>query len=221
MVIIIGMKQQIVTAIFMILGVILATIGLKGFLIPNHFIDGGVTGLSMLLSQITEIPLYLMLLLVNLPFVVLGVFIMGWSLPLCVVSILLLSISLQYLTIPAMTLEPILAALFGGLCLGGGIGITIRSSSALDGTEILALILNQRYSVTVGDIILGFNTILFLSSIYFLGIETVMFSLLTYFSASKAIDFIVTGLDEHISVMIVTKDSETIRQFLLQEFQKE
>ena len=113
MVIIIGMKQQIVTAIFMILGVILATIGLKGFLIPNHFIDGGVTGLSMLLSQITEIPLYLMLLLVNLPFVVLGVFIMGWSLPLRgVVSILLLSISLQYLTIPAMTLEPILAALF-------------------------------------------------------------------------------------------------------------
>lgn len=215
------MKSKIVTAFFMVVGVYLATLGLKGFLIPNHFIDGGITGLSMLISEITNFPLYFVLLIVNLPFVVMGFLIMGWSLPTRgVISIVMLSLALHFVKVPAFTSEPLLVAVFGGIFLGAGIGVTIRAGSALDGTEILALILNKRYSITVGDVILAFNIMLFTSSIYFLGIEVAMYSILTYFSAAKAIDFLVTGLDEHISMMIVTNKSHQIRQFLLEEFHK-
>ena len=215
------MKSNLVTSLFVLIGVYLATLGLKGFLIPNHFIDGGVTGLSMLVAATTSMPLYLAILLINLPFVILGFFIMGWSLPLRgAISIALLSTFLHFIQVPTFTSDPILAALFGGLFLGGGIGVTIRAGSALDGTEIMALILNKHYSVTVGDIILLFNVLLFVSSIYFLGLEIAMYSILTYISAAKAIDFIVTGLDEHISMMIVTQKSPEIRQHLLEAFQK-
>ena len=205
----------------MLIGVYLATLGLKGFLIPNHFIDGGITGLSMLVSEVTNFPLHFVLLIINLPFVILGFFIMGWSLPFRgVLSIVMLSLSLHFIEIPSFTSEPILVAVFGGIFLGAGIGVTIRAGSALDGTEILALILNKRYPVTVGDVLLWFNVMLFTCSIYVLGMEIAMYSILTYFSAAKAVDFIVTGLDEHISMMIVTSKSKEIRQFLLEEFQK-
>jgi uncharacterized membrane-anchored protein YitT (DUF2179 family) len=132
----------------------------------------------------------------------------------------MLSAALQFIDVPAFTSEALLVAVFGGIFLGAGIGVTIRSGSALDGTEILALILNKRYTVTVGDVILAYNVLLFTSSIYFLGVEVAMYSILTYFSAAKAIDFIVTGLDEHISMMIVTNKSDEIRQLIVDEFHK-
>ena len=213
--------RHIISCIFIILGILSATLGIKGFLLPNHLIDGGVTGLSMLLSTVFDLPLPILLILVNIPFILIGFYMMSWQIPLTgIFSILGLGLSIYLIPIAAVTTEPLLAAIFGGVFLGAGIGFAIRYSSVLDGTEILAILLNQRLHISIGDVIMCFNTVLFISSAYFLGFEIAMYSIISYFSASKAIDFLVTGLDEHISMMIVTEKSSEIKSFLLEEFQK-
>ncbi|ALJ01366.1 hypothetical protein DC20_10250 [Rufibacter tibetensis] len=208
-----GRLRDVVLIVF---GICSAGVGLKGFLIPNHFIDGGVTGLSMLLSKSTGIPLPLLILLINAPFLIAGYRLVARSFAFkSLLAVMGLAILLLTIDFPTITDDKLLTAVFGGFFLGAGIGLSIRGGSVLDGTEILALLLSKRTSLTIGDVILVINLILFLGAAFLLGAEPAMYSVLTYLTASKTIDFIINGIEEYTGVTIVSVHSVTMRQAIL------
>ena len=201
-----------------LLGVLSAVFGLTAFLQPAGLIDGGVTGLSMLVSHSTGIPLYSLILLVNLPFLVLGWIRISTAFFIrATIAIATLSITLAFYHFPEMTHDRLLAAVFGGVFLGAGIALSIRGRAVIDGTEILALFLSRASFLTVGNTILIFNIVIFGIAAFLLGKETAMYSILTYFSASKTLDFVLYGLDEYFGVMIVSHRANEVRQALLNE----
>ena len=214
----ISLIQFLIQLFLLFGGVSLACIGIKGFLLPNHIIDGGVTGLSMLVSELTHIPLAWVLIAINTPFILLGL--RQLSLKLVwrgVVAIMALAFSLYWVEIPIMTEELVLSAIFGGVFLGGGIGFCLRGGGVLDGTEILALIIKKFLPVSIGDLILVFNIIIFSLCGIFQGLDIMMYSILTYFSASKAIDLLVYGIDESLGVTIVSNKSTDIKEAILNQ----
>lgn len=210
--------QNLTTIIFTILGILSAGLGLKGFLLANKFIDGGVTGISMLIAAVSSIPLAILILLINIPFIILGyrqvskVFAIK-----SIVAILGLAISLVLVPYPTITTDKLLTAVFGGMFLGAGIGLSIRGGCVLDGTEVMALILSKKIGATIGDIILIFNIIIFSVAILVLGVEPSLYSMLTYFAASKTVDFILNGIEEYNGIIIISNKSDEIRQSILND----
>ncbi|WP_460894789.1 YitT family protein [Rufibacter soli] len=202
--------------VLILIGIASAAVGLKGFLIPNHFIDGGVTGLSMLLSKSSGLPLPLLILLINVPFLLAGYKQVAKSFAIkSLFAVMGLATLLIFLDFPSITDDKLLTAVFGGFFLGAGIGLSIRGGCVLDGTEILALLLSKRTSLTIGDVILLINLILFMGAAFLLGVEPAMYSVLTYLTASKTIDFIIHGIEEYTGVTIVSVHNQTIRQAIL------
>lgn len=196
-----------------LLGVGLACFGLKGFLLPNHFIDGGITGISLLTYQLTGVPVSVWLVVFNIPFIILGAkqigkrFAVGTS-----IAIIVLAAMIYFVDFPVITNDLLLTAIFGGFFLGGGIGLAIRGGCVIDGTEILAVYLNRKSILSMGDIILLINVIIFLLAAFVLGIENALYSILTYLSASKTVDFIIQGIEEYTGVTIVSAKSAQIRE---------
>jgi uncharacterized membrane-anchored protein YitT (DUF2179 family) len=204
--------------ILIVIGVFSASFGFKGFLLSNHFIDGGATGIALLVSALTSIPLYLLIIGINIPFVILGYNTMGKRFALkTAFAISCLSLVLATVSFPSVTHDNLLVAVFGGLFLGAGIGFSIRGGAVIDGTEVLAIYLSRKISATIGDIIMVINVVIFGLAAYFLGIEIALYSMITYFSASKTLDFIVEGIEEYIGVTIVAAHSEDIRQMIIQQ----
>ena len=199
-----------------LLGIALACFGLKGFLLPNHFIDGGITGISLLTFQLTKstgIPVSVWLVLFNIPFIVLGAKQIGKRFAIVTsVAIVVLAATIFFVEFPVITDDKLLTAIFGGFFLGAGIGLAIRGGCVIDGTEILAVYLNRRSILSMGDIILLINVIIFLLAGFVLGIETALYSILTYLSASKTVDFIIQGIEEYTGVTIVSAKSAQIRE---------
>jgi uncharacterized membrane-anchored protein YitT (DUF2179 family) len=200
------------------IGILLAVLGIEGFLVPNRFIDGGVTGLSMLISELTPLPLPVLLIVLNIPFLIMGIkqfrkpfFIRG------VLGILLFAACLHFVHIPVFTTDKLLASIFGGICLGAGIGLAIRGGGVLDGTEIAALILNKRSFLSVGNVILLSNLVIFSIAGFFLGLDRAMYSVLTYLSASRMVDFIVYGVDASLGVFVISEKSEVIRHMIIND----
>jgi uncharacterized membrane-anchored protein YitT (DUF2179 family) len=215
------MSNILKDSIFIILGVACATLGLKGFLIPNHFIDGGAMGISMLLSDVFTWPLSFIIPLINLPFIFLGNRLFGKKFALqTIISIGLLSFSLLIVSIDAITIDPILAAVFGGVFLGAGIGFSIRGGSVIDGTEVLAISLSKKIGATVGDVMLIMNALIFSLAGYIMGIEIALYSLLTYLAAAKALDFVVEGIEEYIGVTIVSDYCEEVRLVIIEKLNR-
>lgn len=213
--------RKTVRIALIILGIFSAAFGIRGFLLPNHFIDGGVTGTSMLLSQISGFRLSLLILLINTPFVILGWRQIGKRFSLrSAVSIVGLAAAVFLVPYPEVTNDKLLAAVFGGFFLGAGIGLAIRGGAVLDGTEVLALLISRKTGLTVGDFIFIFNVILFIVAVNFLGVESALYSMLTYFSASKTIDFLIHGIEEYNSLLIVSAKNKEIRQYLTDELQR-
>lgn len=203
---------------FMTAGVLCAAMGLKGFLLANHFIDGGVTGLSLLFSALTQWPLSYFVVCINIPFVFLAYKLMGKTFAFkTVFSITGLALVLAFVPFQSITNDNLLIAVFGGFFLGAGIGLAMRGGAVLDGTEVLAIFLSKKLSVTIGDIVMIINIIIFLLAAYFLGIEIAMYSMITYLSASKTLDFIIEGIEEYIGVTIISNQNETIRQMIVNE----
>ena len=205
-------KVRIRETIFLLLGVLSASIGLKGLLLPNQFLDGGAMGVSLLGEVLTGFNLSFLIIIVNAPFILLGA--RQISLPFAVKSslaILGLALLVHLLEFPVITSDKLLIAVFGGFFLGVGIGLSIRGGAVIDGTEVLALSISRKTSLTVGDVITIFNVILFSVSAIILSLETAMYSILTYVVASKTVDFIINGIEEYIGVMIVSPDSAAIR----------
>jgi uncharacterized membrane-anchored protein YitT (DUF2179 family) len=204
--------------LFISIGVTLATIGLKGFLLPNDFLDGGAMGVSLLLQILSEIELGILIVLVNLPFILLGGRQISWSFAFkSCVAILALAVLVHFINFPIITADKLLIAVFGGFFLGAGIGFTIRGGAVIDGTEVLAIYISRRSSLTIGDCITIFNVILFAVASLLVSLETAMYSLLTYISASKTVDFILNGIEEYIGVMIVSTNSDDIKYRITHE----
>ncbi len=214
-------KHLIRETFLMILGVCCAAFGLKSFLLPNDVLDGGVTGISLLISVLTGWKLSILIFLINIPFLIMGWIQIGRIFAVkSTFCISLLAVVLYSFDYPLMTHEPLLIAVFGGLFLGLGIGFSIRGGAIIDGTEVLAIYLGKKLGFSVGEMILVFNFIIFSVAAYLLSIETAMYSLITYFAASRTVDFILEGFDEYIGVTIVSDYHADIRTMILTELRR-
>lgn len=212
------LKRRLIQLFLLGMGVLSAGFGLKGFLLPNEFIDGGAVGISLLISEVTGIPLSLLLILVNIPFVILGFRTVGVDFAIkTAVGIIALSIAVETIPYPQITHDKLLVAVFGGFFLGGGIGLAMRGGGVIDGTEVLALNLSKRSGLSIGDLILIFNIIIFSVAAWLLSIETALYSILTYLAASKTVDFIIEGIEEYTGVTIISPKSEDIRQMIIND----
>jgi uncharacterized membrane-anchored protein YitT (DUF2179 family) len=212
-------RREVINAVLIVAGIMSAAMGLKGFLFSSHFIDGGVTGISMLLAKVTPWPLALWLPIVNLPFVVLGYRHLGGAFALrSALAIVGLALVLATMQFPDVTHDSLLTAVFGGVFIGAGIGLSVRGGAVLDGTEIAALLIGKRSSVLkVGDVILAFNVVLFLVAMTVLGVEPALYSILTYVAAARTLDFILHGIEEFTAVTIMSASPEPIRAAIVDE----
>ncbi len=213
---------EIKNLILILAGIFSAAFGLKGFLLSSRFIDGGVTGVSMLVSDVLGLPLSILIFLINLPFIAIGFRQIGWKFALkSALAITGLALCLGFLTFPDVTPDKLLTAVFGGLFIGAGIGLAIRGGAVLDGTEIAALLVSRKsHLLRVGDIILVFNVFIFMAAAFFLSIESAMYSILTYVAASKTIDFLLHGVEEYTAVMIISNQSEEIKQGIMRRLNR-
>src|SRR6188508_3362199 len=214
-----AIRLEIKNALLIVTGVFSAAMGLKGFLLSSHFIDGGVTGISMLLSITTPLPLSVWLPVVNLPFVVLGYRQMGAAFAVrSALSILALAVVLAVVHFPDVTHDLLLTAVFGGVFIGAGIGLSVRGGAVLDGTEIAALLIGKRSPVLkVGDVILGFNVVLFVVAMGVLGVEPALYSILTYIAAARTLDFILHGIEEFTAVTIMSAAPQAIKDAIIEQ----
>lgn len=207
--------------VLIVLGIISATFGLKSFLIPNGFIDGGVVGISLLVSTLTSYKLAWLIAIINIPFVILGYRQIGKKFAIKTgIAILTLSVALALIPFNPITQDKLLIAFFGGFFLGGGIGLAMRGGCVIDGTEVLALYISRNSVLTVGNIILILNIIIFAFAAIFLNIETALYAILTYLSASSTVDFIVNGLEQHTGVTIISEQNEKIREYIIHEMKR-
>ncbi len=211
-------KRIIKDAILVIIGIVSAGFGLEGFLLPNSFIDGGVTGISLLISELTGYSLPLLILLINIPFILLGYTQIGRAFAIkSIFAITGLAIAITVIHYPVITSDKLLVSVFGGFFLGAGIGFAMRGGGVLDGTEVLAIYLGRRTGLTIGDTVLIFNIVIFSFAAYLLSIETALYSILTYLAASKTVDFIIEGVDQYIAVTIISPYNEQIRLMIIEK----
>lgn len=209
--------RESLNILLIVLGILSASMGLKGFLLSSRFIDGGVTGISMLLSDVLGLPLSVLILVINLPFIALGYRQIGKKFAIkSALAIAGLSVCLAFIKFPDVTPDKLLTAVFGGFFIGAGIGLAIRGGAVLDGTEIAALLVSKSsHLLKVGDVILILNIFIFSAAAFFLGIEPALYSILTYFAASKTVDFLIHGIEEYTAVIIISERSEEIRQAII------
>ena len=204
-------------AFLIMLGIASAGFGLKGFLIPNSFIDGGVTGISLLTEQVTGISLSILLVIINLPFLMVGYSQISKAFAVkSVAAIVGLALVVYFVPYPVITTDKLLIAIFGGFFLGLGIGLSIRGGAVIDGTEVLAVYISKRTGLTIGDVILIFNTIIFMFGAYILSVEIALYAILTYLSASRTVDFVIEGVEEYTGVTIVSDKSDEIRLAIIE-----
>ncbi|GDX52480.1 membrane protein [Bacteroidota bacterium] len=211
-------RGKIILDFFLIaIGILSASVGLKGFILPNHFTDGGITGVSILASLASNTTISFWIIIFNIPFVIMGYRQISWVFALkSAIGIIGLAIALLFIHLPVITTDKLLIAVFGGFFLGAGIGFAIRGGGVLDGTEVLALALSKRFSFSIGDIILVINLFIFSAAAFYLGMEAALYSVLTYLAASKTVDFIVQGIEEYTSVMIISPKNEEIRRGIIE-----
>lgn len=209
--------RELINILLIVLGILSAGMGIKGFLLSSHFIDGGVTGISMLLAWVLGFPLSILIPLINLPFIALGYRQIGGMFALkSTLAITGLAVCLAFVSYPDVTPDKLLTAVFGGFFIGAGIGLAIRGGAVLDGTEIAALLISKSsHLLKVGDVILILNIFIFAAAAYFLGIDSALYSVLTYFAASKTIDFLIHGIEEYNAIIIMSEKSDEIRDAIV------
>lgn len=209
--------KRLLSEIFQIaLGILLASIGLKMFLLPNGFLDGGATGIAILLSELFNFDISYFLLLVSIPFLILAWFSLSKRIFFkSVLSIIALAIMIHFENFEAITDDKLLIAIFGGLFLGAGISLTIKNGAVLDGSEILGIFINDRLGISIGKVILLFNAILFAATALLLSIEIAMYSILTFIVTAKIIDLMIEGFEDYVGLMIVSEKTDDINNALI------
>lgn len=204
-----------------ILGVLSAAFALEGFLIPNGFIDGGVTGVSLLIAFLTPASISLSIFVINIPFIILARYQFGKKFAIkTFIAILLLSLALIFVEYPIITTDKLLVAVFGGFFLGAGVGLSVRGGGVLDGTEVLSVYLNKKVNLTMGEIIFFINVVIFSFAAFLLSVEAALYSLLTYLSASKTVDFFVHGIEEYTGITVISEKNKEIRKKLTKDLAK-
>ncbi len=210
--------RQLKDFILITLGIFSAAFGFKGFLLTNHFIDGGATGISLLISALTDLPLYMLLIVINIPFIILAYKVIDKTFAIKTsLAISGLALVVATVTFPDITKDNLLVALFGGFFLGAGIGLSIRGGAVIDGTEVLAIFLSRKLGATIGDIIIAINVIIFSAAAYFLSVEIALYSMVTYLSASKTLDFVIEGIEEYTGVTIISSQNDEIRMMIIEK----
>ncbi len=197
---------------FIFAGILAAGFGLKGFLLPNMFLDGGAMGISLIIAEMSIIPLSVLIVLVNLPFLIMGRYSISKQFAFrSITAIILLALAVHFIPFPVITEDKLLIAVFGGFFLGLGIGLAIRGGSVIDGTEVLAIFISRRTSMSIGDVILVFNILIFGAAAYVFNVETSLYAMLTYLAASKTVDFVVSGIEEYVGVTVISEKSDQIK----------
>lgn len=199
------LRQSLQHLFLVVCGILSAGLGLKSFLLPSHFLDGGATGIALLVAKLSGWPLPLLLLLINAPFILLGSRVVSRAFAIkTALAITGLALCTAFVPYPVVTEDKLLIAVFGGFFLGAGIGLSMRGGAVIDGTEVLAIALSPKLGITIGDVILLFNLVIFSVAAWLSGIEIALYAVLTYMAASKAVDFIVEGIEEYLGVTIVS-----------------
>lgn len=207
--------------IFTFLGALCAVIAIKGFMLPNHFLDGGVTGISILLHEIFHVNISIPIVLINLPFIYMGYHKIGKTFAIhALLSILILAVLLQFLEIPTVTNDNILISIFGGFFIGLGIGFVIRGGGIIDGLEVIAEYTNKKFGITTAEIIMTVNTLIFLTAAYKFGLEKAMYSIMTYFTAMRVSGYVVDGFEEFTALTVISVESEALKSLIVNDFGK-
>ena len=210
-----NIRRMIRDTLFITVGIFSAAFGFKGFLLTNNFIDGGATGISLLIAALTDVPLYILLLVVNAPFIFLAFKVIGRGFAFKTVGAILgLALVVATVEFPNVTNDNLLVAIFGGFFLGAGIGLSVRGGAVIDGTEVLAIYISRKIGATIGDIIVIINICIFGAAAYLLSVETAMYSMITYLSASKTLDFFIEGIEEYTGVTIISVRSVEIQKMI-------
>lgn len=214
----INLTHIIRDTIFVLIGIVSAGFGLKGFLLPNLFIDGGAMGISLLISETTSVSLSILIVVINFPFVILGFSQIGKQFAFkSILAIIGLALIVHFIPYPLITSDKLLIAVFGGFFLGLGIGMAIRGGAVIDGTEVLAIYLSKKTGLTIGDMMLIFNIIIFSFGAYILSIEVALYAILTYIVAAKTVDFVIEGVEEYTGITIISDKSDKIRLMITEK----
>lgn len=216
-----NIQKYSVDILYTITGILFCGFALKSFLVPNHFFDGGVTGISLLLHELYGWNIGFVIILANIPLIILGGFLVNKRFAFrTVAAIIGLALCLHYIPYPQITSDKLLVSIFGGVFMGLGAGLAMRGGCALDGIEVLALYTGKRISFTISEIILGINIIIFLIAAIKLGLPVALYSILTYFVATRAINFVIEGIEEYTGVTIISGKSEQIKEKLVMDLSR-
>jgi uncharacterized membrane-anchored protein YitT (DUF2179 family) len=210
------LKKGLADIFLVCMGILSAGFGLKGFLLPNNFLDGGATGISLLIAELSGLNLSWLLILVNTPFVILGYRLIGRQFALkTALGIIGLALCVAVMPYPEITHDKLLVAVFGGFFLGAGIGLAVRGGGVIDGTEVLAIAISRKIGLTIGDIILIVSVLIFSLAAWLINVETALYAMLTYLAASKTVDFIIEGIEEYTAVTIISVKADRIRTMII------
>lgn len=217
----ISVRREAGRTVMIITGILSAAFGLEGFLIPNHFIDGGVTGISLLISSLTGWEISPLLFIINIPFIWLGYKRVDKLFAIkTFIAIIVLALLIHFVDFPDVTNDKLLTAVFGGFFVGMGIGLAMRGGCVIDGTELLAVYINPKSFLSIGQIILVINIVIFGIAAFFLGIESALYSILTYLAASQTINYIIQGFDEFTAVTIISPKSDLIKNVIMRHLHR-
>jgi uncharacterized membrane-anchored protein YitT (DUF2179 family) len=213
-----SVKYHFQDALYIAAGAFVSAFALRSFLVPNKFLDGGVTGMSLLLHELYHLNISVVVILANIPFIIMGMFQVNKAFALrSSIGVILFALCLGFVPYPIFLYDKLLVSTFGGVFLGIGIGLGMRGGCALDGMEVLALYTLKRTSLTISEIILGFNIIIFLIAAFSLGFDTALYAIFTYYTVTKTIDYVVEGLEEFTGVTIISGKSEEIKRVLVKD----
>src|ERR1700761_5460950 len=216
-----SIAESIKDATYIVSGILICGFALKSFLVPNAFFDGGVTGISLLIHELYHVDIAYVIVIVNIPFILMGAFQVNKSFAIkTFAAVIGLGLCLSFINYPQITSDKLLVSIFGGAFMGIGVGLAIRGGCALDGIEVLALYTGKRISFTISEIILGINIVIFLIAAVKLGLPTALYSILTYYCASKTITFVIEGLEEYTGVTIISGENQKIKEMLVMEMGK-
>lgn len=210
--------QNILQIVF---GVGLAVLAMRGFMIPNRFMDGGVTGISILLHEVFHWDISILTLVINAPLVYLGYRRIGKTFAVqTILAVLLMSVGLAVVDIQPITNDKLLIAIFGGVTIGCGVGLVLRCGGVIDGAEVIAVFTRRRTGFSNSEIILLINAIIFTVAATQFGLETAMYSLITYFTATRAVDYVVDGIEQYTAINIISSQQEAVKDYLVNELNK-
>ena len=212
---------SIKASLFKIIGVICAVVAIKGFMIPNHFLDGGITGISILIHEFYHIEVSIPLVVLNLPFIYIGYKKIGKNFAVnSFLAVILLGFVMHFMPVPIVTKDHFLTAVFGGVFVGLGIGFVIRGGGVIDGLEVIADYSKKQFGLTTTEIIMAINTTIFLIIAFYLGLEKAMYSIITFFTALKVSDYVVDGFEKLISLTIISPNSDIVKSIIVNDFKK-